>query len=94
MKYQFVSLTNPSWNANSSDMMKKFGIPGTKWPDEGMPPRMVDGIKVWVDPVRRAGLGEKKSSTHRVMCQCPGCAEILSVGRMHQHKCDAKRRGK
>jgi hypothetical protein len=95
MKYKFVSLTNPNWNAQSRDMMRKLGVVGQYWPDAGMSPRMVDGIKVWVTPraekANRA-LGIKKSSTHRVMCECPGCGLAMSAGRLFQHKCDAKRR--
>jgi hypothetical protein len=29
----------------------------------------------------------RKSSAHRIMCRCPGCAETFSVGRLHQHVC-------
>lgn len=88
MKYKFVSLDNPNWNAQTRDMMRKLGVEGNYWPDEGMSPRMVDGIKVWVTPrAPKAGAGVRKSSTHRVLCECPGCGDVMSAGRLFQHKC-------
>lgn len=94
-KYKFVSLTNPNWNAHTHELMQKLKLVKHKWPDEGVPPTMVDGIKLWVNPrapkADRA-LGIKKSSTHRVMCECPGCGDVLSAGRLFQHKCVKKQR--
>jgi hypothetical protein len=70
-----------------------LGIKG-KLPAEGMPPRMIQGIKVWVNPAKPKQIVDRwgkphivKSSTHRVMAECPHCAQILSVGRLHQHIC-------
>lgn len=49
----------------------------------------VGDVRVWVEPLlhRTAGPGVRlfKRSTHRVMCQCPKCGRVLSVGRLHQH---------
>lgn len=93
-KHKFISLTNPNWVAQSTDMMKKFGLTVVRWPDEGMAPRMIDGVKVWVtpraEPANRA-LGVSKSSTHRVICECPGCGHHVSAGRLAQHNCDRRR---
>lgn len=97
MKYKFVRLDGSNWPVHNHHMMEKMGVTGGKWPDAGLPPRMVDGIKVWVNPrapkADRA-LGVRKSSTHRVMCECPGCGDHMSAGRLFQHRCDAKRREK
>jgi len=93
MKYKFVSLVNPNWNAHTHEIMKKLGITKEKWPDSGLAPVMVDGIKVWVNPAnpkQNRALGIKKSSTHRVMCECPGCARVMSAGRLFQHKCGSE----
>lgn len=95
MKYRFIRLDGSPWPAHSHHMLEKLGVKGGKWPDEGLGTRMVDGIKVWVlprnEPANRE-LGIKKSSTHRVMCECPGCGEHMSAGRLAQHRCDAARR--
>lgn len=92
MKYMFVSLSNPNWNAHTPDMMKKLGVVGTKWPDAGIEPRMVDGIKVWVLPkaAKQESWERKHGCTHRVMCACPGCGMEMSAGRLHQHRCHSK----
>jgi hypothetical protein len=54
------------------------------------------GLIVWVDalpphPGTRTQWGYRlhKRSTHRLVCQCP-CGRVLSVGRLHQHKCRGK----
>ena len=98
MKYQFIRLDGAPWPANVNDLMRKLGVPKHKWPDEGLAPVMVDGIKVWVTPANPKmdkAAGVPKSSAHRVMCECPGCARIVPAGRLAQHKCGTKkRRGK
>jgi hypothetical protein len=83
-------------HASSSEMLRMLGLrPGGHLPAEGMPPRLVDGIKVWVNaspPARyhhgwSAKPSKVKSSAHRVMAECPACGAHLSAGRLHQHKC-------
>jgi hypothetical protein len=66
---------------------------GGHLPIEGMEPRIIQGIKIWVKPVpliaifqKHAGYG-KKSSKHRVMAECPQCKREMSAGRLHQHVC-------
>ena len=56
-----------------------------KLPVEGMPPRMIQGYEVWVNPLGPNKTGHKRS-THRVLARC-NCGKVLSVGRLHQHKC-------
>jgi hypothetical protein len=84
--------------ADSSDMFTLLGYAGeTHWPSEGVPAQIVQGIKVWVEPAvpkfRKRYDGQMvqvKSSTHRVMAQCPGCGTVVSAGRLIQHKCKVK----
>lgn len=79
-------------NALSSAMQLLLGVTNGKYPAEGLPPRIVQGVKVWVEPLPPAQPGQKKRSTHRVKCECPKCGHVMSAGRMHQHKCDARNR--
>lgn len=69
---------------------------GQKLPVEGMPPREIQGVKVWVTPLPphpdkdkpRGLFGSMwKRSTHRVLCECPDCGKVLSIGRLAQHVC-------
>lgn len=73
--------------ADSRDMFTLLGVQGDHWPDAGVPPLFVQGIRVWVEPIRRREDG-RKSSKHRVKFLCPNCTKTFSVGRMHQHECD------
>jgi hypothetical protein len=80
----------PGWHAQNTDMLNIIGAAHgnpllKKWPDAGFPPVVIQGISVWVRPIRR--VPGKKSSAHRVMCECPKCGKVLSVGRLHQHVC-------
>lgn len=70
--------------AQSTDMKILLGQ-GKNWPDAGLPVQVVQGVKVWVKPIVR--VPGRKSSKHRVMCECPNCNTILSVGRLNQHVC-------
>ena len=93
MKYP---LHNPLYDyrpMHSRDMLVQLGV--TKLPKEGMPERLIHGIRVWVVPhVPVMGLERwsnkpklVKSSKHRVMCACPGCGQTVPAGRLFQHKC-------
>lgn len=82
-------------HAHTADMVKLLSEAhqrevrkGGHWPDEGLLPVTVQGFMVWVVPIER--IPGKKSSRHRVLCECPGCGVVLSVGRLHQHKCKVK----
>lgn len=85
---------------HSGEMLETLGLKaGGHLPIEGMPERVIQGVRVWVTPaparrdpeslpkfgpsVRTSG----KSSTHRVMCECPTCGAVLSAGRLFQHRC-------
>ena len=84
----------------NSDMLAILGLGGSKLPKEGMPEFTVVGVRnfkrgdlnaeiahitVWVNPVPPEG--KRSRSQHRMMCRCPGCSKVLSVGRLHQHVC-------
>jgi hypothetical protein len=76
------------WNAHEGDLKKMFGLePKKKWPAEGLPPRNIQGIKVWVNPRTTA---TQENQFHRCRAECPRCLKILSAGRLHQHKCEVK----
>jgi hypothetical protein len=79
----------PQWNAHSPQVRELLGLaPTAKLPPEGMSPRVIQGIVVWVNPLPPRGAHPRfKRSTHRVMAQCPACSKVLSAGRLHQHVC-------
>ena len=73
------------WNAQTSDMKFFMGLdPKDKWPKDGLPPRIVQGWKVWVAPLSKFRID---NGFHRVRAQCPNCSQVMSAGRTHQHKC-------
>jgi hypothetical protein len=79
-------------NAQSHHVRVMLGLsPDAKLPREGMAPRTIQGILVWVDPLPDRTPEEArrhhKRSTHRVRAKCPTCSKTLSVGRLHQHVC-------
>lgn len=70
-------------NAHTSEIKKLFGLrPEQKWPKEGMPPRVIQGVQVWVLSVPGA---KYFGRLHRVRCACLFCDKTLSLGRLHQH---------
>lgn len=89
-------LRSPKYlNAKASawEVMEMLELSATsKLPAGGMAPRIIQGIEVWVEPLlhRTAAPGVRlhKRSTHRVLAKCPTCSRVLSVGRLHQHRCD------
>ena len=85
------------FTADSAAMLKLIGVTGPKLPKEAIEPRYIQGIRVWVEPhvprySKRDPSVELKTSKHRVLCECPNCGHVLSVGRLHQHLCNATRR--
>jgi hypothetical protein len=96
MKGQFFlrDFQHPAWNMQHSELRHLLGVKGTKLPPEAMPPRLIQGILVWVAPALETGTRvvygrtrKIKSSQHRVMARCPCCGESVSAGRLHQHVC-------
>ena len=71
-----------------------YGIsPNVKWPAEGLPKVMCDGIVFWVNPLGKKitiDLGwcvqyRREGMHSRLMCACPICDKTVSYGRLHQH---------
>lgn len=104
-KYWFPAKENMMWNMHSTDFVKLLGVTSTKLPKTAISPREVlacenkmDGtvrpvnVTIWADEAP-ANLGRKNVS-HRVKCKCPGCGDIMSAGRLFQHRCNAERRSK
>ena len=78
--------------AHSGYVLSLLGV--KRLPEAGMEPRYIQGIKVWVEPLK----GERplsfspggqrrfgKRQGHRVMAACPRCSKIMSAGRLPQH---------
>lgn len=83
---------HPQYPAHSSQVMRHLGLdPKGKLPEDGMPPRKIDGIRVWVEPLlpkdERRARDRKFMATrpHRVMAECPLCYKAMSAGRLPQH---------
>ena len=75
-------------NAQSEDVKRLFGLePKQKWPRFGLKIIVVDGWKLWVDPIGFKYQIRKHSSfkQHRAMAQCPACGKNISIGRISQH---------
>ena len=87
MKYFIANPRFPQRNAHAHDILKMLGV--KRLPPEGMSMRVIQGIEVWVVAQRPKLPTERKRHMHRVMCHCPGCRLVLTVGRLHQHKCKA-----
>ena len=77
--------------ATNRDFKVHFGLdPLAKWPRHGLEPIIIEGWKVWVTPspgtTSSGSPGRRhKSSTHRVLTQCPQCLKVFSAGRIRQH---------
>ena len=76
------------WSMHSGEMLQALGLkPGGHLPADGLPPRELQGVTVYVAPAAPAASG-RKSSRHRVMAVC-SCGRHVSAGRLHQHRCPA-----
>lgn len=78
-------------NAHSDELKAFLGLSATaKLPAAGLPPRYIQGIKVWVMPLYPPTLPpgqHRRRAAHRVKAECPTCHQVLSAGRLHQHMC-------
>lgn len=80
-------------NAFDAEVKVMFGLgPKDKWPEQGIPRRMIQGIECWVDPapvlktIMKFGKEVRpKSSKHRTFGICPACKRVIPLGRMEQH---------
>lgn len=65
--------------AHAHHILQLLGV--KRLPDEGMPERLIDGVRVYVAPRLRPG-----RRFHRVTAICD-CGRHIPVGRLHQHIC-------
>lgn len=87
------SLSNSFRQAHSGEMRTLLGLRyNEKLPVEGMPPRIIQGIKVWVTPLGPNPTKYKRSN-HRVRAECPTCHRDISAGRLKQHNCKSMLNG-
>ena len=64
--------------------LKMMGVETGRAPTWGMTPRAVQGIIIWVEPLKeRITLPRRKP--HRVRAICPACHKEMSFGRLAQH---------
>lgn len=76
------------YNSQMTKFLAAFGLTGkSKLPVEGAAPRIVQGFKMWINPLVMPNPTRWKRSTHRLMAECPNCHRTLSAGRLHQHVC-------
>lgn len=74
---------NPRWQISNSTLKQLMGCSPTKhWPDQGVKPKMLGNVRVWVKPKRPY---DGHSWRSRAMCDCPQCGKVLNAGRLHQH---------
>jgi hypothetical protein len=66
------------------DVYKLLGLSNDRLPVEGMPERIINGVRVYVRPLPAGEPGQRQSL--RVMAICD-CGRHVAVGRLHQHKC-------
>lgn len=80
-------------NAFDPEIKAFFGLgPKDKWPEQGLPRRIIQGIECWVEPAPPRATTMRwgrevtvKSSKHRTFGICPACGKTVPLGRMHQH---------
>jgi len=71
---------HPGWQVSERQLKKEMGVVGTKWPDEGLPAKLLGNTLVLVNPKNQKG---KRS--HRAVAFCSVCGKDVSAGRLHQH---------
>lgn len=70
--------------ADAHDMYEFLGVKAL--PIEGMPERLIQGVRVYVKPLPPSESMRRNFQGLRVMAICD-CGQHVPVGRMHQHKC-------
>lgn len=78
----YIRKPGSSYPADVYDLLPMLGVTGGRLPDEGVPPKVVQGITVWVTPKKG------KPSFIRTMARCPQCSRVLTASRLQQHKCE------
>ena len=73
-------------NIQHDEFRRAMGNPETglflsKWPDEGVSVREIDGFRCRVLPRGKGG----RHAPHRAQIQCQQCTKWIFQGRLHQH---------
>lgn len=71
-------------HADAHDMYALLGVKSL--PPEGMPERLIQGVRVYVKPLESKVGPRRNWQGLRVIAICE-CGRHVPVGRMHQHKC-------
>jgi hypothetical protein len=67
---------------NHAQLCQALGLnPRKHLPDEGLPPRVLGNVLVWVVP-RVPGTSQ---DARRTWCECPHCRKQLTAGKLQQH---------
>lgn len=75
-------ITYKTWQGDAS-MKRAFGLrPADKWPDEGMPARIINGIRVYIAP---KGFVHMRGLKRRCCAVCPTCGNPYDAGHLGQH---------
>lgn len=76
----YIKVPGYNYPAHSHHVNELLGLgPKGKVPPAGLPPREIQGITVWAEPLRPGKF------FLRVRCKCPRCGEEMPVGRLAQH---------
>jgi len=79
--------THPNWVAHDGTVKELFGLNRkAKWPTEGMPKRVIQGVTCWVDPIVPKGENGRRPFMLRASCFCPMCGTVMPIGRLSQHE--------
>lgn len=74
-----------SWPVREDGLKQLMGLdPKKKWPREGVPVQVIQGIEVYVQPWVPRG-----RFCLRARAICPGCSKDFAAGRISQHVCKA-----
>lgn len=76
--------------ADAHDMYRLLGVRAL--PVEGMPERIIEGVRVYVKPLPEKVSRSRNFQGLRVMTICD-CGQHLAVGRMIQHRCKLTEQG-
>jgi len=69
-------------NMHWQDLYTALGLSTTRHlPAEGLPPRMIGNVEVWVD----AKIPGVNQDAKRVWCKCPVCDKPFTAGKLFQH---------
>ena len=84
----YIKVEGRNWAVQHAEIRSLLGCgyPNPELPDSGMPPQVVQGIVVWIEPkdrAKRTKAGQR--FFHRTLAICPRCNKIMSVARMQQH---------